>query len=197
MLSIGVDIAQILVGIAALVSLWLSYTLLRASKKATEEQRVHNRTALKPAPYLALGNYQSGIAVRLRNEGLGSLRILSTKFTTSDEKRSETNLLKFAPPQNKTVMYDVFAVELKGRVISPGQHITLLELRIDRDRCHERDYRILIMGVLRKLREDLSDLKFELVYSDLYEDEPWDYSKDLEFMKPENAAEPDFSAFMQ
>ena len=138
--------------LVAAISIYLTWSTSRAQTK-------HNRLSVKPIPFLALGDYEDRLLVRLLNNGSGPLIVKTTQVQGNDIFTE--NLIDCMPPMPKNFPFSTLTSDMKDRSLLPGAEIFLIELvgNIDdpiflqfRDQC----------------RQTLSKLSMSVTYTDIY-----------------------------
>ena len=186
--AIGVGIAQIIVGLAAVASLIFSIRNLRQMRSAAEQQRQHNELGIKPLPYVAQGNFVASVYVKLCNQGLGPLIIKDFIAIDLESGEEADSLLPFLPPQSARLLYDRYATKLPGRTIRSDGELALLELKWNSEYAQDEDYALRYPAFLKKVKASLSSLEVTVSYEDLYGNSYEAHRVDLRFMSPDNSA---------
>ena len=161
LLNSNVTLATALTAIAALFVSFLSIVLTTVSLWM---QRTHNRKSFLPIGYIAVGDYEDDILVRLRNDGNGPLIVESmTVFPTGNQDEHKSSIIAFMPDLPGDYAWTTFVSDIKGSAISPAGHITLIELKGDPG---EKNFE----AAKEIVRNHLALLSVTIAYRNVYND---------------------------
>jgi hypothetical protein len=173
---IKMDITSLILALMAILAVFISiislYFTLKFSKqqlKFSKQQIEHNKNSVKPWCSILQTNYVDFISVRLRNDGMGPLKI--TKF----ECRGGS------VPANCNTLFDIFpkiidqkkyfiVYKVIGRTISANDQLWLLRINPENAK------------IKCKVRNELKKIEIYVEYIDIYNNtfnvsQPLDYFK--------------------
>ena len=168
------DVASAIAALAgvfiALCALLVSWYANRTAKKTLEIQHNHNVLSVKPIPEITVADYEDSLRVRLRNNGMGTMVIISAEFT--NQSHSKGSLMAMMPALPNSRAWNHFTTDIAERTLQPGKLLPLLELSA---REGESNF-----GASRDLvREYLKDIEVTVYYTDVYKTKFSAYKKEL------------------
>ncbi|HEV2816929.1 MAG TPA: hypothetical protein VGW40_06890 [Allosphingosinicella sp.] len=152
-------VANVVVAAIALLVAGLS---IRLSRRTLRGQTLHNKLSVRPLAYIATGNYESHIWVKIWNHGTGPL-ILKQVAVTGGAK-PEKDLISCMPPLPKAISWTDYQVPWVGRPIPSGGNLILVELKGD-----DRDPAF--VAFRDTCKSALKALTVTVRYTDIYNDE--------------------------
>ena len=166
----------------SIFSLAISVVAIIISINTYRSQKEHNKNSVRPILNILLGDYEDVLYVRVDNNGVGPAIVSSTNCTCSyfDELMSANSLVDLIPYEatikgknsfttaNMHSFTD-FVEDITGRTIPPGGQITLLRL--------EKPERAQLIA----FRNLLKNCCVEIGYTDIYNSEPWNCKRSLDF----------------
>lgn len=154
-------IALVVAAIALILTVWSVWV-----------QRDHNKKSLRPYPDIGVANYENYLSVSFHNKGLGPLIITKVNIYKGQNLLGN-NLVDLMPDLPKGITWSDYIQRIEGRVLAPGEEKVLLELKGDDKKTNFKNARKLI-------RQSLKDLKVQIYYKGIYEDNFSPCERDLE-----------------
>jgi hypothetical protein len=149
----------------AIAALFVSFLSIILTSLSLWMQRIHNRKTVLPIGHITVGDYENDIFVRLCNDGVGPIIIEDVvafrESDKSDKTISKNAIIDFMPDLPGDHAWTTFVRDIKGRALSPQQHITLIEL--EGVPSHE-DFE----SAKRIVRRKLSTLRVVVTYRNIY-----------------------------
>ena len=163
-------IAALLAVVVAVISFVYTKKSLKKQEEyqkiSVEKQEEHNRNSVRPICEIRCTDYEDKISVYLYNVGTGPLEITEIICANIVTDVTSPKLIDLLPNVNQP--WSTFTGNVKGRAISAGKNIYLIEINpMNEDIKHQ-------------LRRALSDIKIIVKYSDVY-DTPFVREKRLSF----------------
>lgn len=154
------DWATILTAITALAAVIISIITYRS-------QVMHNKNSVKPIIDISTGDYVNHLFVKVKNKGVGPATIQSIycQCVCDGHNREETALINYF--DDYPFVWTTFANDIKDRTISPGGEMILLEAESEDEK------------VLDAIRNRLRDIKIEINYTNIYNDQMPTRKRDL------------------
>ena len=150
--------------LTAIAALFVSFLSIVLTTVSLWMQRTHNRKSILPIGYIAVGDYEDDIFVRLRNDGNGPLIVENmTVFPTGKQDEYKSSIIAFMPDLPGDHPWTTFVSNIKGTAISPEGHITLIELKGSPD---EKDFE----AAKEIVRRELCLLSVTVTYRNVYND---------------------------
>lgn len=172
-MSLYVDIATIVTGIAATVTAFVS---LHLSRKALVVQETHNKLSMRPIPFLALADYENTLRVRFLNDGAGPFIVIKVEVFSGSICKNDLISWMDTPP--KGLHWSNFTSLLKGRAVLPNNELFLLELKGDDQDPNFANFR-------DQCRDLLANLTVKLTYTDSYNTNFPTYERSLDWFARE------------
>jgi hypothetical protein len=162
---------ELLSNLIASLALIVSCVSTILALRAVSLQREHNRISVKPLPDIILADYESEIAVKVHNHGLGpmiieKLEILKGENTVAD------NLIDLMPSPPNDIIWDDFIKILAGRILAPGDEKVLIKLSGDSEDQKFVKYR-------DKARQALAPLVVKFYYKGVYDKKVLSHERSL------------------
>lgn len=156
--------------VAAVASSFTALLALIVSVYALWLQRHHNKLSVRPIPEVTVADYENSLLVKIRNNGVGPLIIQSVRVSQGVEVKSSVIEWMPALPQGRPWTH--FALALENRSLQQDGSITLLELT---EGEAEKDF----IECRNLVRQALSKLEVEVMYTDVYRSKLPSYKKSL------------------
>lgn len=152
--------------IITVIGLIISYVIYKVTVKQQE-------MAQRPLPYIKSSDYENNIQLNLYNKGLGPLIITEYKLINIKTKKEYKGIFQAFEGIHGTI--NNYTGNFDDLVLATAENINLFEYSTTADTINEE---FIIMR--NKIRNRLSELKFEISYKDIYENkiEPF-YTKEL------------------
>jgi hypothetical protein len=165
----------------ALLAFLISLLSLFVARATLKHQLKHNVMSLKPLPFIAPGDYENHLFVKLRNDGPGPLIV--RRLSVRSEQTSETTdaLINLMPNLPDGLPWDTYVGPIAGRSIPSLGELMLLELTGDEgsvEYCQARD----------QVRAALSKTEVLIEYTDVYESSYNPYTKRLDWFAGHNVS---------
>ena len=162
---------NIIISICALV---VSLAAIILTLVQIKIQREHNFKSIKPIGQINVADYEADVHVAISNAGIGPLIIKSVRVFNT--QRQSTNLLNILPDDLvNTMIWTDFVVELEGRAVNVGESVYLIRAMFDDDENLTRD----LIDFRTRLRTCLGQITIELTYTDVYEKNTYNCSRQL------------------
>lgn len=144
---------------AAIIGLVLSVVAISISMWGVRTQRLHNELSVRPLAEVTVADYEDCLRVKLCNNGIGPMIVIA--ITVSDGQNAKPALLEWMPELPGDRHWNNFAGDVRGRSLSPGAEVVLLELT---EHDGERGF-----SVCRDLvRTALAPLTVNVEYTNIY-----------------------------
>lgn len=148
--------------VLAAVACLISVISLHVAYRTAKHQEKHDRMSVRPLPYIAVGDYENRIYVKLQNNGVGPLII---KRVTIDGATEPNKPLIYAMPELPAkCAWTNFVEEVSGRSVPPGGEVFLIDL--EESSSASRAYFILARD---KVRLALGALTVKVEHTDVYD----------------------------
>jgi hypothetical protein len=158
----------------AVVGVVVSLIALYESHAALKHQREHNRLSVRPLAYVVVGDYETNVFVKLRNNGTGPLIIRSITFPGAQDPLLP--LINAMPDLSAGDMWTDFVTDYVDRSIPAGGEIVLLQLSSQSSSSHDR-----FKESRDRVRLALGKLAVCVTYTDIYGTSLPVASRSLEF----------------
>ncbi|UUZ74462.1 hypothetical protein LP414_18590 [Polaromonas sp. P1(28)-13] len=152
-------VAAIASAILAAVACFISMVSLYVALATLKHQRDHNILSVRPIPFVALGDYENSIYIKLQNSGTGPLIIKRLQVHGAEDPTAP--LVEAMPELLPKATWTNFVGSVQGRSIIAGSELGLLELSSANPNGHyvlSRD----------KVRAALGNLRLSIEYTDIY-----------------------------
>lgn len=167
-------VAAIASAVIATVAVVLSLISIYVSLSSLKHQREHNRMSVRPLAYVALGDYEGQLFVKIWNNGTGPMIIKS--ITVAGSPQPLLPLIRSMPKLLPNVDWTNFVEDFSGRSIPVSSSLELLNLSCDSSSCSEQ------FTLSRdEVRVALGKLTILVEYTDIYETKLPICSRSLEF----------------
>ncbi len=150
--------SAVLAGVACLIS----FVSLYVSHRTAKHQETHDRMSVRPLVYVAVGDYENRIYVKIQNNGVGPL-ILS-HITIEGAAEPNKPLIEAMPELPPKAAWTNFVEDISGRSIPPGGEVFLIDL--EEGSSASRAYFTLARD---KVRLALGTLAVKVEYTDVYD----------------------------
>ncbi len=145
--------------VAALLAVFVSALSVMLTVWALALQRRHSYLSVRPLAFVASGDYQDRLSVKIRNDGIGPLII--KKLCVTDGETVKDCLIDWLPLLPEGILWDTFTKNMEDRSLAPGGEIVLFRLS---NRSYAQFHRF------RDLcRTHLKKLTVEVHYVDIYD----------------------------
>jgi len=114
--------AQTVIAISAII---ISVISLAVAIVALYTQRKHNKLSVKPIPHFSKGDYENHIFVKIKNYGLGPLKI--ENFEIKKNKSTFKRLIDSFDGLASKVTWETFTDDIEGRVLAPQKEFVLIQ----------------------------------------------------------------------
>lgn len=114
----------------------------------------------RPLAEITLGDYENSIEVKLKNCGLGPLKISNISILKDNIIRTAT-LIEFMPKPPHDIVWTDFLLQNRGVIVAKDSEINLLLLIGKVDNINFENYKSLV-------RSTLKDLSIMISYQDIY-----------------------------
>lgn len=159
----------IVISIISMIALYVAY-------KTLSEQRLNNNLTVRPLPEITIDDNDDELCIKLVNHGFGPLLIKTFISTNPDSGKSGKSLADCVDLCGNSWTRSCGRVD--GRVILPGKEIVLVELKKEKDG-------ITFNHAQNHARNDLSNVKIVVCYSDIYDSKLPPYERVLSL--PDNS----------
>lgn len=132
---------------------------LELSQKILEQQIRHDHLSVKPLPEIIPSDYENEISITIKNSGVGP--VIIKHFICSKGDYCFDQLWSECPELPENLFFTDYLATLYDHVILNGDSIDIIKINFDESLESHREYRC-------ELRQFLSELKFELDYTDIY-----------------------------
>ncbi|WP_428925684.1 hypothetical protein [Marinibacterium sp. SX1] len=159
-LTVNTDLAQSVIALCAIV---VAVASLYVACRANLLQWRHNQLSVQPDVSLGCGDYENYLYICLENRGLGPSKVGELQVRSASKLMDQDDIWKFVPALPDGVAWNDYIGKIQGRSLPAGESVMVLELKDDRFKSWREfeDYKW-------KFRKSLSDVSYELTYSDIY-----------------------------
>ena len=153
--------AETITAFVAVIALILSSISVFISYISVRDQRKSNQATLRPLADILFDDYENKIAVKLLNNGIGPLILVSSGVYKNDTLIS-TDLIDVMPALPTGMFWKDFLKNLSGRIMDPSGSKTLICLNGDENETE-------FIMIREQIRDILKDLTIKISYKDVYE----------------------------
>ncbi len=118
--------AAIFSAILAAVACLISFVSLFVSYRNAKHQKTHDRMTVRPLVYLAVGDYENRIYVKIQNNGVGPL--ILKRITVEGAAEPNKPLIEAMPELPPKVIWTNFVEKITDRSVPSGGEIVLIDL---------------------------------------------------------------------
>jgi hypothetical protein len=155
-------IAAIGSAVLAAVACLISFISLYVAYQTAKHQKMHDRMSVRPLAYIAVGDYENRIYVKLQNNGVGPLIV--KRLTIVGATEPDQPLIHAMPKLSTKVVWTNFVEEIAGRSVPPGGELFLVDLEIGSSDS-PRDFNL----ARDKVRLELGKLTVKVEHTDVYD----------------------------
>ena len=123
--------------VIAISAIAVSLISLCVAIKALSAQKTHNKLSVKPIAHFSKGDYEDQIFVRLKNYGMGPLKV--TQFDVAREKSKFKRLIDSFDGLASQITWDTFTDDIEGRVLAPQKEFTLIQASFNPEQSDMRN----------------------------------------------------------
>lgn len=161
--------------VIAVIALLMSFVSAIISYLTYLIQRKHNIKSVKPILHVGIWDYESKLAVTLKNCGAGIAIVKQYFVFRKADGLNFDNIYRSLPAKLRAgVNYSEYWTPNSNFVIQPGQIIDLVKIPIDVSLPEQIEER-------QRLRAMMSDLVVKLEYIDMYDNKMPSYERNLDF----------------
>lgn len=155
-------IAAIGSAVLAAVACVISFISLYVAHRTGKHQEKHDRMSVRPLAYIAVGDYENRVYVKLQNNGVGPLIVMSVTIEGAAEPGQP--LIHAMPELPPKAAWTNFVEEISGRSVPPGGELFLVDLEVGSSASHA--YFTLARD---KVRLALGRLTVKVEHTDVYD----------------------------
>lgn len=148
--------------ILAAVACLISFISLYVSHRTAKHQENHDRMSVRPLVYVALGDYENRLYVKIQNNGVGPL--ILKRITVEGAAEPNKPLIEAMPELPQKAAWTNFVEEITGRSVPPGGEVFLVDL--EEGSSASRAYFTLARDLVRVA---LGPLTVKVEYTDVYD----------------------------
>lgn len=150
--------SAVLAGVACLIS----FVSLYVSHKTAKHQETHDRMSVRPLVYVAVGDYENRIYVKIQNNGVGPL--ILKRITVVGAAEPDKPLIEAMPELPPKAAWANFVEDIAGRSIPPGGEVFLIDLE-EGSSASRASFSL----ARDKVRLALGTLTIKVEYTDVYD----------------------------
>lgn len=155
-------VAAIGSAVLAAVACLISFVSLYVSHRTAKHQETHDRMSVRPLVYIAVGDYENRLYVKIQNNGVGPL--ILKRITVEGAAEPNKPLIEAMPQLPPKAAWTNFVEDITGRSVPPGGEVFLIDL--EEGSSASRAY----FTVARdKVRAALGTLTVKVEYTDIYD----------------------------
>jgi hypothetical protein len=155
-------VAAIGSAILAAVACLISFVSLYVSHKNAKHQETHDRMSVRPLVYIAVGDYENRVYVKIQNNGVGPL--ILKRITVEGAAEPNKPLIEAMPQLPPKAVWTSFVEDISGRSVLPGGEIFLIDLEEGSSAS-----RATFTRARNKVRVALGTLAVKVEYTDVYD----------------------------
>jgi len=153
--------SSLLATLTALAALFVSVLSIVLTVSALYIQRKHNYYSVRPIGVVEVSDYKDSLMVRIRNAGVGPMKIRKIKVTDQRTGVSHINLVMHFREHETCLHWARYSGDMTGRVISTEGNAFLFK-------CNGDPEDPIFLDAQRQIRNMLSHLEVKFYYSDIY-----------------------------
>jgi hypothetical protein len=160
----------VLTPIIAIVGLMITITIAFYTEQNNKLNIQKQEMQERPLVYITYGDYELNLELNIVNKGLGPLIVKDFYIINKINKDKKSSIFDWIT--DVPGHYDNYTNNQNGLVLSPNEKLNLFKLSDKQEDFEERKLEI------RKL---FKDLRIVIIYSDVYDKNMPEYSRDLEW----------------
>ena len=146
----------------AAVTCLILFCSLYVSRRIAKHQETHDRMSVRPLVYLALGDYENRIYVKIQNNGVGPL--ILKRITIEGAAEPNKPLIEAMPELPPKAEWTNFVEDIADRSVPAGGEVFLIDLEDGSSASHT------YFKIARdKVRLALGTLTVKVEYTDVYD----------------------------
>lgn len=155
-------VAAIGSAVLAAVACLISFISLYVSHRTAKHQEDHDKMSVRPLVYIAVGDYEDRIYVKIQNNGVGPL--ILKRITIEGASEPDNPLIYAMPELPPRAAWTNFIEDISGRSVPPGGEVFLVDLK--ESSSASRAYFTLARD---KVRLALGTLTVKIEHTDIYD----------------------------
>lgn len=155
-------VAAIGSAVLAAVACVISFVSLYVAHRTAKHQERHDRMSVRPLTYIAVGDYENRVYVKIQNNGVGPLIV--KRVTIEGAAEPSRPLIHAMPELPPKAAWTTFVEEISGRSVPPGGELFLIDLEVSSSASHA--YFTLARD---KVRVALGRLTVKVEHTDVYD----------------------------